>query len=152
MKTKQFVIVLLTVGFVLLFVTGCSSAAEPAPAPATTIEGVVWQWLSAANRSTNETTTVPDPENYTITFNADGSLTGKADCNTFTGTYSQEGGFFITLGATTMAACGDDSLDQQYLQLLGEVAAGGLDGAGGLALETAGGEKRLEFENGGAAE
>ena len=72
MKTKQFVIVLLTVGFVLLFVVGCSSAAEPAPAPATTIEGVVWQWLSAANRSTSETTTVPNPENYTIIFNEDG--------------------------------------------------------------------------------
>jgi hypothetical protein len=29
--------------------------------------------------------------------------------------------------------------------------AGGPDGAGGLALETAAGEKRMEFKNGGAA-
>ena len=71
--------------------------------------------------------------------------------NTFTGTYSQEAGFSITLGAMTMAACGDASLDQQYLQLLESIAAGGPDGAGNLALETAGGEQRMLFNDGGAA-
>jgi heat shock protein HslJ len=40
---------------------------------------------------------VPNPENYTITFNPDCTLNGKADSNTFTGTYSQENGFTITL-------------------------------------------------------
>jgi hypothetical protein len=43
------------------------------------------------------------------------------------------------------------SLDHQYLQLLGSVAAGEPDGAGGLALETAGGEQRMMFKNGGPA-
>jgi heat shock protein HslJ len=84
-------------------------------------------------------------------FYPDGTLSGAADCNTFTGSYSQENGFSITLGAMTMAACGDDSLDTEYLTLLGAVAAGGLDGAGGLALETAGGEQRMLFQNGGLA-
>ena len=88
---------------------------------------------------------------YTITFRKDGTLSGKADCNNFTGTYTQTSGFDITLGASTMAACPEGSLDQQYLQLLGDIVAGGPDGAGGLALETAGGEKRMEFKNGGAA-
>ena len=91
------------------------------------------------------------PEKYTITFREDGTLSGKADCNTFTGTYSQESGFSIKLGASTMAACPEGSLDQQYLQLLGAVAAGGPDGQGNLALETAGGEQRMLFKNGGAA-
>jgi hypothetical protein len=50
-----------------------------------------------------------------------------------------------------MAYCGESSLDQQYLQLLGSIAAGGPDGAGGLALETAGGEQRMLFKNGGPA-
>ena len=71
-----------------------------------------------------------NPQNYTITFYADGSLTGKADCNSFTGTYSQQNGFTIKLGATTMAFCGEASLDQQYLLLLGNVAAGGPESAG----------------------
>jgi heat shock protein HslJ len=123
----------------------------PAPAPTNSITGIVWQWVSVTNQTTKQTTTVPAPENYTIVFNTDGTLTGKADCNSFTGTYSQENGFTIKLGATTMMYCGDASLDAQYLQLLSSVAAGGLDGAGGLALETAGGEQRMLFKNGGPA-
>ncbi len=78
-------------------------------------------------------------------------MSGQADCNTFTGTYSQASGFSITLGAVTSAACGDASLEQQYLGLLGAITAGGPDGAGNLALETAGGEQRMLFVNGGAA-
>ena len=134
---------------VLLLAAACRQAAIPTSGD--TIAGIVWQWSSVTNQSTNETSTIPSPENYTITFNEDGTLNGKADCNSFSGTYSQENGFTITLGATTMAFCGEASLDQQYLALLGSVAAGGPDGAGGLALETAGGEQRMMFTNGGAA-
>jgi heat shock protein HslJ len=133
----------------MLLVSACSPAA--ASQPSNSIVGILWKWTSLTNQTTDETTQVPDPEKYTITFNADGTLEGKADCNSFSGTYSQENGFTITLGASTMAFCGEDSLDQQYLTLLGSVAAGGPDGAGGLALETAGGEQRMLFQNGGAA-
>lgn len=119
--------------------------------PTDTIQGIVWQWVSVTDQSTGQTTTVPHPNKYTITFNADGTLTGTADCNTFSGTYSQEGGFVITLGASTLVACGENSLDQQYLVLLNSVVAGGPDGAGGLALENAGGQQRMLFQNGGAA-
>jgi len=116
------------------------------------IQDIIWQWLSVTNQSTGEVTSVPNPENYTITFHADGILDGKADCNNFTGSYTQEnGGIIITLGASTMAYCGDTSLDQQYLSLLGSVVAGGPDGDGGLALENAGGEQRMLFQNGGSA-
>jgi heat shock protein HslJ len=94
---------------------------------------------------------VPNPENYTIIFRTDGTFTGKADCNNISGTYSTASGFTIKLGPSTMAYCGETSLDQQYVQLLSSVAAGGPDGSGGLALETAGGEQRMEFKNGGAA-
>ena len=138
----------------LAVAAGCVAippAATPPATPANSVTGIVWQWMSVTNQTTKQTDTVPDPENYTITFNTDGSLTGKADCNSFSGTYSQENGFTIKLGATTTAYCGDASLDQQYLQLLGGIAAGGPDGAGNLALETAGGEQRMLFKNGGPA-
>ncbi len=116
-----------------------------------TITDIVWQWTSVITQSTQASLTVTNPENYTITFKQDGTLEGKADCNSFSGTYSQENGFTIKLGATTLMYCGDNSLDQQYLQLLGSVAAGGPDGTGNLALETAGGAQRMIFINGGAA-
>jgi heat shock protein HslJ len=132
-------------------VPAAAPTVAPAPTPSSAITDIVWQWTSVANRTTGETTTVVDPQNYTITFRTDGTLSGKADCNNFTGTYSQEGGFTITLGATTMAACAEGSLGQQYLELLSAVVAGGPDGQGNLALENAGGEKRMLFVNGGAA-
>lgn len=140
--------VLVSLGALLLLVA-CTG--EATSTPTDSIQGIVWQWTSLTNKTTGETTTVSNPESYTITFNEDGTLTGQADCNTFNGTYSQENGFTITLGATTMAYCGEASLDQQYLTLLGSIAAGGPDGAGGFALETAGGEQRMEFKNGSAA-
>lgn len=127
----------------LLLLVSCKQETTPVP---DSIQGVLWQWVSVTNQPTGAVTTVPDPENYTITFNSDGTLNGKADCNNFNGTYSQENGFIITLGASTKAYCGDDSLDQQYLSLLGGVVAGGPTGDGNLALENAGGEQRMLFQ------
>ena len=140
----------------IVLVVGVACAPPPTPVPATAtpsnaITNIVWQWKSVTTKPTGETTTVSDPQNYTITFRDDGTLSGKADCNTFSGTYSQEGGLIITLGASTKAYCGEASMDQQYLELLSAVVAGGPDGQGNLALENAGGEKRMLFKNGGAA-
>jgi hypothetical protein len=55
------------------------------------------------------------------------------------------------IGVTTTMNCGETSLDDQFLQLLGNVTAGGPDGTGGLALETAGAAQRMLFKNGGKA-
>jgi heat shock protein HslJ len=124
-------------------------AAAPAAMSANTITGIVWQWVSVTDQTTKQTTTVPNPASYTIIFNVDGTTTGKADCNSFTGTWSQQNGFHIQVVPNVMAACG--TLDSQYLTLLNQVAAGGPDGAGNLALETAGGAQRMLFKNGGPA-
>ena len=94
---------------------------------------------------------MPSPENYTLIFYPDGTFTGMADCNSISGTYSTENGFFVDVQTSTMAYCGENSLDTLYLSTLAEVAAGGPDGAGGFALETAGGAQRMEFKNGGTA-
>jgi heat shock protein HslJ len=139
------------VALVALAAVGCGATATPTPA--NSWQNIVWQWVNLVDKGTSpaKTTTVPDPTKYTIAFYPDGTLTGKADCNNFSGTYSNQQGFSIKLGTSTMAYCGETSLDQQYLKLLGQVAAGGPDGAGGFALETAGGAQRLNFKNGGAA-
>jgi len=146
----------LLVCFSIVLIVAAACVPPPTPVPATampsnTITDIVWQWTSVTNQPTKQTTTVAKPQDYTITFRTDGTLSGKADCNTFTGTYSQASGFSITIGATTMAACAEGSLGQQYLELLSAVVAGGPDGQGNLALENAGGEKRMLFKNGGAA-
>lgn len=146
-KIMPFLIFFLAV----VLLTACGAFApvpesEPLTEPASdSIVGIVWLWESVYNRETNETDTVPDPENYTIQFKEDGTFTGQADCNAISGTYSQENGFTITLGPSTLAFCGEASLDQVYLELLNNIVAGGPDGAGGLALETPAGENRMQF-------
>jgi heat shock protein HslJ len=123
------------------------------PPQADSILDIVWQWKELTGTAVNPPQTIPNPENYTITFWADGTYSGQADCNRIGGTYSTENGG-LTLApemATTMALCAPDSLDQDYLRLLGSVVAGGPDGSGGLALETAGGAERMVFQNGGPA-
>jgi heat shock protein HslJ len=108
---------------------------------------VNWKWTRLTDQAKGTTTTIPDPAKYTILFKTDGTLEGTADCNTFSGTYAQENGSFtIQIGAITRAFCGEQSLDQQYLTLLGSVAAGGPAGSGIFALETAGGAQRMEFQ------
>ena len=120
---------------------------QPSP-----IQGINWQWISVTDQSTGEITTVPSPQQYTLVFNTDGTINGVADCNTFTGKYSQENGMNIKITSMTRAACPEGSLDQQFIQLLESVAAGGPDGSDNLALETAGGAQRMVFRNGGPAQ
>lgn len=136
----------------LVGLVGCNGNSDSASETSSdSIQNIVWQWTTVIQQSTGEQTAVPNPEAYTVVFHTDGTVTGQADCNNFAGTYSQENGFSITLGPATMAFCGEESLDQQFLTLLGNVAAGGPDGSGGLALESAGGAERMLFQNGGAA-
>jgi heat shock protein HslJ len=137
----------------VLFAAACAPKPTTEAASTSPITEVIWQWTSVKDQSTGKTTTVPKPENYTISFNTDGTFEGKADCNAIAGTYTytpSNGSISIKLGPSTLMACAPDSLDQQYLQLLSSIAAGGPDGKGHLALETAGGTQRMEFKNGGA--
>lgn len=141
--------------FTLIGLVACSTSGDENGSASETdpnaITDINWQWISVTEQSTGNETTVPDPTIYTLVLHPDGTVTGQADCNNFSGTYSQDNGFSITLGPSTLAFCGEASLDQVYLGLLSNVAAGGPDGIGGLALETAGGAERMRFQNGGSA-
>ena len=48
---------------------------------------------------------------YAITFNGDGTYTGRADCNSISGTYTtgRNSGITIDAGASTLIACPGDS-------------------------------------------
>ncbi len=83
----------------------------------------LWQWESHTTDG-EETIVVPDPENYTLTLQADGMATIQADCNRVNWTYAsaEDRLAFDTLGPSTLAFCGEESLDQQYLALLAETA------------------------------
>ncbi len=110
-----------------LFLTILAATALMLGGCASTAGGDITQgtWHLTSITSIQRQAIVP-PEgmaNYTITFNDDGTFDAKADCNQLSGTYTVVDGsvLTLTLGPSTLAACGEGSLSAQYVQLLGDV-------------------------------
>jgi heat shock protein HslJ len=100
------------------------------------IANILWQWQDLVETDPPAQSLVPNPENYTIGFHYDGTVTIQADCNNILGTYELNGNHIvIAMGLTTMVFCGEESLDQQFLTFLDEVDSYLLEG-GGLELKT----------------
>jgi heat shock protein HslJ len=123
------------------------------PISADNITSIEWQWTSFQDSDSPEIQiTVPDPENYTLAFFADGTYYIKADCNSGSGTYTLEGNSLILdLPATTLVACGPESMDGEYLSLLPTIEAVALEG-GQLVLYPGNEGDKMFFINGGEAE
>ncbi|MFN8471077.1 MAG: META domain-containing protein [Anaerolineae bacterium] len=107
--------------------------ASPTPTtPATSqapFVGPTWGWIYDVTANPPSQTAIPAPQNYTLLFNADGTVNIKADCNSVFGSYTTQGNALkITLGPSTTAACGPDSLDQQFLASLTRVGSYTLTG------------------------
>ena len=47
----------------------------------TEILGLTWQWEAFQDTAGINDVSVPNPENYTLTLNEDGTASIKADCN-----------------------------------------------------------------------
>jgi heat shock protein HslJ len=102
---------------VLVGVTACTPPKTPLDEPMLTDS--VWQ-LQQIQYNDGTLVTPSDPANYTVDFMEDGSLGIQADCNRVLGEYTGEGGILdITLGPSTLAACGPDSIDTEFTQALG---------------------------------
>jgi heat shock protein HslJ len=117
------------------------------------ITGIQWLWSELTETEPASQSVVPDPENYVLVLNADGSANLKADCNLVQWTYTLEGTTltFNTLGPSTLAYCGDDSLDQLFLSKLGMGGTVSVENERlVLALNEDAG--RMVFDNGGPAE
>ncbi|HMK07817.1 MAG TPA: META domain-containing protein [Anaerolineales bacterium] len=142
---KALVLTCLLVGAAVL------GACRSASAGNSGLTGVVWQWTSMEETVPASQNVVPDPENYTITFNEGGTIDVKADCNMGSGKYQQDGSSLtITVQTMTMAYCGDASADQVYLGALAKVASYEIQG-GELTLSFASDAGQMHFQNGGAA-
>ena len=110
-------ITILAVFFLLaVILTACGGTSE--------IVGPTWQWEAFEDTAGINDITVPDPENYTLTLNQDGTANIQADCNQVSWTYELDGNqlSFDATGPSTLAMCAEDSLDQQFLERLGNTA------------------------------
>jgi heat shock protein HslJ len=97
-----------------LLLGGCASTAGG------DITGQTWHLTSITTIQRQAIVPAEDMATYTITFNDDGTWDGQADCNQLSGTYTIEGEAILTivLGPSTMAACGEDSLSDRYVEAL----------------------------------
>ena len=100
-----------------LMLGGCASTAGGDITEAT------WHLTSITSIDRQEIVPVEAMVNYTLTFNDDGTFDAKADCNQVGGTYTivDESVLTMTLGPSTLAACPEGSLSDEYVQLLGDV-------------------------------
>jgi heat shock protein HslJ len=85
------------------------------------IIGTSWQWVGFVDP--NQKISITPPENYTISFQDNGQLKIKADCNNAGGSYTlKDKTLSISVGATTLAACPPGSLSDRFLKYLGSAA------------------------------
>ena len=131
---------------------GFTNAGLPAPpvtdAAVDVIANILWQWQDLVETQPAAQSLMPTPENYTIGFRYDGTVSIQADCNNILGTYELNGNqITLTIGPTTMVFCGEESLDQQFITFLDAVDSFILEG-GRLELYTST-EAMLGFRNGG---
>ncbi len=89
--------------------------------PDPSLVDVVWQWERRDSSGGNTEITVPNPENYTILFNENGTFNATLDCNSASGQYAtpSQGQIFMELGPMTRAACPPDSLADDMVNMFG---------------------------------
>ncbi len=116
------------------------------------ITGIVWQWSEFQDTAGENNITVDNPEKYTIIFLPDNQLSIRADCNEAGGSYTLDSSSLtLQLGPHTLGFCGEESLDQQFLEKLGFVASYVMDD-GKLVLNLQADAGNMVFLNGGPAE
>ena len=133
---KRYVLILLA-GWML---SSCSTATEISE-----LSDAQGQWELVAFEPGPS---IPNPDRYTIVFDADGRFSSRADCNQCSGGYQTEGNA-MTLGpaiACTRAFCPPPSLFNEYVAALGSVSAFVRTG-GQLRLRYAGGELVYRVSN-----
>ena len=91
----------------------------------TEVVGPTWQWQAFQDTAGINDVSVPNPENYTLTLNEDGSASIKADCNQVIWGYelNESQLTFDTMGPSTLAMCPEDSLDQLFLERMGNTVS-----------------------------
>jgi heat shock protein HslJ len=80
-----------------------------------------WHWIGLTDPT--QQIAIETPANYVLSFQGDGSVLIKADCNNATGSYTTaNGAITIAVGPMTLAACPPDSRSDQFVKLLGNAA------------------------------
>jgi putative lipoprotein len=103
---------------------GARPASGPALEAGGGIPGGVWRLIAIQRPAGGEEIVGVEPR-YTVEFGAAGGFGGQAHCNQYSGGYQQPeaGRLVIAPIATTLAACQQPSIADDFLRLLGSVTA-----------------------------
>jgi heat shock protein HslJ len=136
--------VLMLAAVLAALLAGCGGSSAKSPSPV----GTLWEWNGLQETHPAHLSAVPDPQNYLLTLNADGTFSAKADCNQLHGSYTLSGdNLTLTPGPMTMAMCPPGSLSTQYVHLLGEVTTQAIEN-GQLTLGLANDSGSMFFHTG----
>jgi len=168
LKKLQYAILLLVFVFVL---TACdlddyvstarAPTAVPANRPVSTVQptdldnisNIVWMWEGFEDSADQDDIKVEEPDRYTLTLGPDDQALIKADCNQVTAAYTlKDSDISFELGPSTMAFCGEESLDQQYLAMLDQVVTWVLSDDDEFVLNLRVDAGNMIFANGGPAD
>lgn len=110
------IIVALPVAFAVLYVLG----QFPGPGRLT---GTTWQWTEFTTKDQSghvkSAGVIPDPEHYTMVFNADGTIVLTADCNQVPWSYTTSGrSIELRSHAKVWSRCGAGSRAQEMVDSL----------------------------------
>jgi heat shock protein HslJ len=116
--SKQYFFPTLSILFlgVVLLVAMCSATWAGGMPDIEDITDGIWKWHQSLYN--NDQKSVPsDPSRYTVSFNPDGTLNLRADCNRGGGTFSADGKrITIEVTHTTRAMCPPESLEQTFIK------------------------------------
>jgi heat shock protein HslJ len=116
-KSNKLSVILGSLLATIILVAACSNQKA-----GTEIKDEKWQWAAFFENEPASQSVVPDPVNYTLMLNSDGTLNIQADCNMVSGSYTLEGNSLaLALGPSTMAFCGEQSLDMLFIESLSNV-------------------------------
>jgi heat shock protein HslJ len=125
-------------------VAGTYAAADT---DARTLGGTSWRWIHLTHGSEN--VSVVDPQNYTISFDGDGYVRVRSDCNKAAGpSRLGDGTISINLMRMTDMPCSSSSLSERFTGLLTRVS-GWRVANGQLMLEVPGESGLLRFQRAG---
>jgi len=100
------------------------------------LKGVPWRW-SAVLHGSDPTglSRIPDPTNYLLRFDEDGTFVGRADCKSVAGEYRLSGSeLTLEVRPSANGACGEGSRAAEYTALLRRVVSYDVYDEGSLAL------------------
>jgi len=111
--------------------------------PQSGLHDVVWQWTGSTYQGKQNP--IANPALYEVVYGSDGTLRVKADCNNAGGTYTYAGGMVgsvrVTMGPSTLAACGAESRSEELM--------GSLSAAQDYRVPPGGGQLQLNMPAGG---